>query len=169
MSSSYTTLGVNENNQIPYLAGDDNIINLTIDPPISVDLSSFNTGQLNPYISGNGNVITISIGDDSYAFKAASISGNILTFTRLGQTSESIELPNSITGISLNERDLSFSYASGDIEKIQLPPFYQGQVTNISYNEDSTLASLTFLDGEQVNYNITYYDNGAIKSIIREE
>lgn len=171
MSSSYTTLGVNEHNQIPYLKGNNNIIHIVIDPPISVDLSSFDIGQIKPYIQGSDNVITISIGNESSAFKDVySINGGTtLIFTSLNQEQQTVYLPNVVTEITRTKNNLIANYADGDQTVIQTNLWDSSIIKELNYSFGANSADIVFLNDEIINYNITYDENGVITKMTRIE
>lgn len=162
---SDNTLGVNESNGIPYLEGNDNIINIIIDPPLAVDLSTFNTNQEYPYINGDRNIVTINLGGASYAFKDVILDKNNLIFTTLMETKKDVSLPDIVTDITRSGTNLVVSHASGNTNTF---PLGLGTLENLTYKAGDSTLTITQDNGDIIEYWVFYDEYGVITSIQRK-
>jgi hypothetical protein len=158
----------NPDNGIPYISGDDNIVNVVIKNPLDVNLETFDTNE-HPYVEGDNNIVTITIGDVSYAYTDASIVNNILSLVKANNGGvDTVTLPNVVTSIKTDGSDLLVIQADKTETRYKLPSHYSILAKEIIYTDANT-ATITFADEQTFTYNITYDSSGSIATIQKGE
>ena len=141
---------------VPFVQGSDNLIKITIDDPINLNLDTFKNNIL-PYLDGNNNVVNIEI-----------IGTEVFV--------ENIELTNDFK-LKISKKTVN----GPRVEYIQLPYVNDGEIVDITFNRESNLTgqgrltvnySIEGAQGEPFikteNYNVNETD-GIITSITKYE